>query len=169
MSRDRDVRVPKERPVTSPTGIPAQDWHDEPTGVHTDAQVFRAVKKLGEELAQNKIEAARAHGALKSEVAAVEKKIDALDEKLSGKIDAAVVNIATVSGQMSVMLSDRRGRSPSSETRATVKETLADQVLAEQRAAAAHSRAVRLKLLGAALGVLTSGAVIGAVIHWVAS
>jgi hypothetical protein len=153
-------------------GVPAENWREEPTGVHTDAQVFRALKALGEEvktigsdLTQNKLEAARAHGALKSEVAQLSKRMDATD----GKLDDVATLSATVSGKIDVLLADRRGRSSSSETRGVIKETLAERVLAEQQAAAAHSRAVRLKLLGGVIAVLTSGAVIGAVIHWVAS
>lgn len=135
-----------------------------PTGVHTDPQVFRAVKGIYDELQESKRQAAAAHGALKQEVTALDKKVDTL----AGKLDDVMVATATVSGKMDVMLATRT-RSPSSETRMVVREQLAEQVLAEQKAERDHSRAVRLKIIGGVIGVLTSGAVIGAFIHWVAS
>ena len=146
--------VPMEAAPNSP-------WHQEDTGVHTDAQVFRALKELHGEIEQNKLEAANAHGALKHEVVSLNKRIDGLEGKLD---DVNTVALLTA-GKIDVLLEDRRARSPSGEMRAAAKETLAEQVLAEQRSASDHRRAVKLKLIGGIIAVLTSGVVLGAIVQ----
>jgi stress response protein YsnF len=137
--------------VTSPTGIPAQDWHEEPTGVHTDAQVFRAVKKLGEELEANKREAAKAHGALKQEVAELAKSVDT-------RLTKQDLVLERMAGQMDVLVPIKRSRSDSSETRAIAADVVAKSTMQ-------FRRDVVLKIV---TGLFSAG-VLGAFIHWVAS
>jgi hypothetical protein len=151
MSDRRDIRIPKERPMTPAEGAPVQSWHEEKTGVHTDVQVFRAVKALGEELAENKIEAAKAHGALKQEVHELAKSVD-------GRLTKQDNVLARMAGQLDVLVPMSRQRPDSSETKAIVSKALATS-----------STTFRRKLiLTIASGVFSAGAV-GALIHWLAS
>lgn len=123
---------------------------NERTDVHSaDAQVFRAIKALGSEMQANKLEAARAHGALKLEVAEVKKDL-AENTKATARVE----------GKIDVLLADRRSASPSSQRNAA-KEVLAEQVLAEQRSKSAFSRKVWLILIGGAVTLVTSGAFVG--------
>lgn len=145
MSRDRDVRVPKERAPAE--GAPTAPWHEEPTGVHTDAQVFRAVKALGEELEASKKQAAAAHGALKQEVVDLAKHVD-------GRLNKQDLMLERISGQMDVLVPMKRSRSDSKETKAMVDEALANS-------ATKFRRDLILKLVGGAVTLITSGAFIG--------
>ena len=114
-----------------------QSVFQETTDVHNpDAQVFRAIKALGNELEANKLEAARAHGALKAEVVAVKRDVAEIKSELATNTRAT----SRVEGKIDVLMTDRRPAHQSSEQRAIAKEVLADQVLAEQRSRNEYSR-----------------------------
>lgn len=149
---DRDVRVPKELPPAE--GAPIQPWHEEPTGVHTDAQVFRAVKALGEELQANKLEAARAHGALKQEVAELGKTVDARLTKQDTVLASQNVTLSRMAGQLDVLVPSYRSRPSSTETKAIVDKALETSGLK-------FRREIVLKLVGGAVALVTSGAFLG--------
>lgn len=123
-ANDRDAAARRDR-----SGAPEAPWHEEATGVHTDGQVFRALKGLRDDLEANKVEAARAHGALKAEVVALASTVAKQGEKL----DDVTTTAARMEGKLDVMLADRR---PASSTQQRVVETLlTDKVNAE-----AHKR-----------------------------
>lgn len=107
--KDRDVRISKDRPPAD--GAPLEPWHEEPTGVHTDVQVFRAVKALGEELQKSKTEAAKAHGALKQEVAQFKTAVD-------GRLTKQDLVLERMAGQLDVLVPMARKRPPSAESKA---------------------------------------------------
>jgi hypothetical protein len=151
--RDRFVRKTPPAGIAAQIadGAPSQPWTEEPTGVHTDAQVFRAVKALGEELAQNKIEAAKAHGALKQEVHELAKGVD-------GRLTKQDHVLARMAGQLDVLVPMARPRPDSSETKAIVSKALASS-------STTFRRDLILKI---ATGVFSAG-VLGALVHWLAS
>jgi hypothetical protein len=141
---------------------------DEDTAVGTDVQVFHAVRDIGRELTAHKRAAAAAHGALAERLSGVEAKVDGLDSKL----DVVAIGNANLSGKMDVLLSSRRDRSVSSETRTVVTETLATEVLKDarerkqdERAAKQFRRKLLLKIVG---GAITAGGG-GALVHWLAT
>lgn len=145
MTKDRDVRTEKHPPLTE--GAPVQPWHEEKTDVHGDSQVFRALKALGSEIESNKLEAARAHGALKTELVAFK---DSVDERLT-KQDIA---LARIGGQMDVLVPMKRNRPSSSETKAIVNEAL-------EKSGTKFRRDLILKVVGGVVALGTSGAVLG--------
>lgn len=148
-NRDRDHYVPKHpTPVRGLATV--EDWREEPTGVGTDAQVFRAVKKLGEELEANKVEAAKAHGALKKEVS---ERIDGVEKRLT-KQDLVLERMA---GQMDVLVPLTRAKSPSAENKA-IDERIQKHATTEK---AKFRRDLILKLVGGAVALVTSGAFLG--------
>src|SRR5690348_15181375 len=109
---------------TPSSGVPTP-WHEEHTGVHTDAQVFRALKSLHGELQANKIEAAKAHGALSQRVASLDTKVAGIETtvgKFDEKLDRVAENSAETTGAVKAMLA-QRSRTPSGETKAVAKIT----------------------------------------------
>jgi len=164
---DRALGTLAQRRKTPAPGVPVP-WHEETTAVHTDAQVFRALKSLHGELQANKSEAARAHGALKKDLddfkATVSKEIDGVKTTVNafdGKLDRVAESSAETAGAVKAMLT-QRSRSPSGETRAVAKETLAEHVLASAREDKRFSRKVWLQIIAGAIALLTSGAFL----HW---
>jgi len=157
---DRDFLGPHRRKVTPLGGVPTTTpWHQEDTGVHTDTQVFRAMKGLHDELEKNKEEAARAHGALKGEVNRLSGHITELDKK----VDVISLQAATMSGKMDVMLAMQRdNRSPSSSVQRTVTDVIAAHIVTEDAAAKKFKRALILKIAGG----LFSAAVLGALVTY---
>jgi hypothetical protein len=148
---------------TPSSGVPTP-WHEEHTGVHTDAQVFRALKSLHGELQANKAEAAKAHGALSQRVAALDTKVAGIETtvgKFDEKLDRYAESGAKTAGAVEAMLT-QRSRTPSGETRAVAKEALAEQVLASAREDKRFSRKVLLQLIAGAIALVTSGAFL----HW---
>lgn len=156
VTRDRDVRVPKE--LAPAEGAPLQPWHEEPTGVHTDAQVFRAVKALGEEMQANKLEAARAHGALKTEISEFKAVVDARLTKQDTVLASQNVTLSRMAGQLDVLVPRYRARPSSSETKAIVDKAI-------ETSTTKFRRDVILKVVG---GLFSAG-VLGALVHWMAS
>lgn len=152
MTRDRDVRVPKE--LAPVEGAPLQPWHEEPTGVHTDAQVFRAVKALGEEMQANKLEAARAHGALKTEISEFKTAVDARLTKQDTVLASQNVTLSRMAGQLDVLVPRYRARPSSSETKAIVDKAI-------ETSTTKFRRDVILKLVGGVVALVTSGAFLG--------
>jgi hypothetical protein len=121
-------------------GVDSFDY-EEPTGVGTDPQVFRAVKRLRQE-----------HDKLSG-------KVDTLDEKLDG----VTVSNALVVGKLEILTTTlTRPRTHSSDLRHAVTSTLAERVLAEQQESVKFSRALTLKVVG---GLFSAGA-IGALVTW---
>ena len=156
------------RPKTNPHGDATVFGTEEPTQVGTDVQVFRAVKALHTRINQSEAEAKRSHGELQQEVVGLTSAVGRLD----GKQDEQSKILHSLAGKMEIVVSDRqlaqRSRSPSSITRAAAdaaKVTIAEQVLLEQRAERSYSRKVKLLIVGGIISLLTSGAVIGAIIH----
>lgn len=142
MGDDERVAAGAVHRRTPPRGIEIFDA-EERTGVHTDVQVFRAVKKLG-----TRVEAIGDHV----------KSIDA-------KLDRVAEEGANVAGQVKVLADDRRNKSPSSLIRAvqeTTTVTLAERVLDDQHDEKKFRRRLILKLVS--IGGLGGGA--GALIHW---
>lgn len=159
---DRALATLAQRRTPS-TGVPTP-WHDETTGVHTDGQVFRALKALHGEMEANKAAAAKAHGALSARVTALTAKVEGIEKTVGGfdqKLDRVAENSAETAGAVKAMLS-QRSRPPSGETRAVAKEALAEQVLAEAREGKRFSRKAILMILGGVIGLVTSGAFL----HW---
>jgi hypothetical protein len=155
MSRDRDVRVPKERAISSSEGAPMQPWHEEPTGVHTDAQVFRAVKALGEELQESKRQAAAAHGALKQEITQTRSDFDARLTKQDATMAGHGQMLHRMAGQLDVLVPmGGRSKSDSAEMRG-----IADKAIAAS--ATKFRRDLILKLVSGAVALVTSGAFLG--------
>jgi len=164
---DRALAALTQRRNTPATGTVTTPWHEEHTGVHTDAQVFRALKSLHGELQANKAEAAKAHGALSARVTALDAKVSGIERTVTGfdqKLDQVAVSSAKTAGAVEV-LANQRSRSPSGETRAVAEETLAKQVLADARDGRGFSRKVWLAIIAGAITFLTSGAFL----HWVLS
>lgn len=162
---DRALSGLAERRQTPASGVPVVPWHNEDTGVHTDPQVFRAMKGLHEEIQASKREAANAHSALRTELTA---RIDKLEtesirrsDKLEGKLDDTNTLAATVSGKMDVLLATRRDRSSSSETRTVVTQTIAERILDDDM----DRRRTRRKFWLTVAKGLFSGAVIVEAIH----
>ena len=158
MTDRRDIRVPKERPLTPAEGAPISAWHEEPTGVHTDAQVFRGLKALGEEMQKNKLEAAKAHGALKTELVDLKTTVDQRLTKQDTVLANQNVVLSRMAGQLDVLVPMARTRPTSSETKAIVDKAL-------KTSATTFRRDLILKIVG---GVFSAG-VLGALIHWMAS
>lgn len=122
---DRDLAHRKERQAA-----PDKPWHEEPTGVHTDTQVFRAIKGLRDELQDSKVQAANAHGALKAEVAALSGRVAKQDEKL----DSVTRTVDRMDGKLDVMLADRRPAATTQQrTVAVAVETLLTDKVNEQQ------------------------------------
>ncbi len=137
-TNERDVYVRK----TPARGV--EEFEDEPTGVGTDPQVFRAVKRLRAE--QDKLGA----------------KVEKIDEKLDGVAESN----AMVVGKLEILTTTlNRPRTVSSDVRfiqQTTHATLADKVLDAHVEGKRFSRALILKIVG---GVFSAG-VLGAVFHW---
>lgn len=136
---DRDLA--SERARKDRDAAPDRAWHEEATGVHTDTQVFRALKgmrdELRDELHASKTEAARAHGALKAEVLQLATKVERQDAKL----DAVTTTTARMEGKLDVMLADRRPAGTSSQQRTvSVVEKLATAVIDDKLDGERHRR-----------------------------
>lgn len=155
MTDRRDKYVPKHPAPAGGVpveGAPMQAWTEEPTGVHTDAQVFRAVKKLGEELQESKRQAAAAHGALKQEVADLAKSVDR-------RLTAQDMTLNRMAGQLDVLVPMKRSRPDSSEMRDIVAQTVAEH---ETVTGDKFRRDLILKIVGGGITLVTSGAFL----HW---
>lgn len=150
MTDRRDIRVPKERPAAEHS----KPWHEEPTGVHTDAQVFRGLKALGEEIQANKLEAARAHGALKTELVDFKTTIDTRLTKQDTVLASQNVVLSRMAGQLDVLVPMARPRPSSSETKAIGEQAVA-------AAGVTFRRNLILKIVTGVVTLVTSGAFIG--------
>jgi hypothetical protein len=117
--------------------------------------VFRAVKALGDELHKSKIEAAKAHGALKGEVTSLKAAVDA-------RLTKQDLVLERMAGQLDVLVPMQRARPSSSETKAIVTQTITTH---EKVSTAKWKRDIVLKIVG---GVFSAG-VLGALVHWVMS
>jgi hypothetical protein len=138
---DRDIYYAK----TPARGVPIGDFSaEEVTGVHTDPQVFRAVKQLRHE--QDKLT----------------DKVERIDHKL----DNVAESNAMVVGKLEILTTTlNRPRTLSSDIRMiqqTTTATLAEKVLDDHKESKRFSRAVILKIV---TGVFSAG-VLGAVVMW---
>jgi hypothetical protein len=155
---NRDVYVPKH--PTPASGVPAEDWREEPTGVGTDAQVFRAVKKLGDELAANKLEAAKAHGALKKELTEFKTSVDSKLTKQDEILDELHERSVRQGAQLDIlvpMATNARSRPNSAETRAIAAEAVEKHATTT---ATKFRRDLVLKVVGGIIAIVTSTAFI---------
>lgn len=147
-------------------GIPQRPWHEENTGVHTDTQVFHALKSLHGELQANKVDAAKAHGALSAKVATLAGEVSGIRTTVGDfdkKLDRVAESSAKAAGALEIIAPIvARSKSPSTDPHAAAKETLADHVLAAARADRSFSRKVWLKIITGAIAFATSGAFL----HW---
>lgn len=145
---------------TPASGVPREDWHEEPTGVGTDAQVFRALKSLHGEIQANKVEAAKAHGALKQELVAAHgslkseltehaKSVDGRLTKQDGVLAEQTVMISRMAGQLDVLVPMARSKSPSAETKAIVDKAV-------KASGTAWWRSVVFKLISGAIAIVSS-------------
>lgn len=153
----RDIRIPKERPMTPAEGAPIQSWREETTGVHTD-QVFRALKALGEDLEKNKLEAAKAHGALKQELVEMKTSVDTRLTKQDHVLADQSNVLSRMAGQLDVLVPMARKRPDSAETKALVDTAI-------ENSGVVFRRKIILQII---TGVFSAG-VLGAVIHWLVS
>lgn len=153
---DRNENNARRR--TPASGVPEHvEWDDEPTGVGTDARVFRALKSLKSDLEDSKAEAARSHGELRGEV----KEMGGEVKEMKDEIKGLAVGHATVAGKLDVLLAMQRDRRDSSP-RESVKEKLAEAVLSDR----ARDKKFRHKLILLIAGGVFSSASVGALIHW---
>jgi LmbE family N-acetylglucosaminyl deacetylase len=155
---DRDVLVPKHPTPAAGVPVPSApvniDWREETTGVHTDAQVFRAVKKLGDELEANKREAAKAHGALKQELHEMATKVDQRFEAFDTRLTKQDLVLERMAGQLDVLVPMKRSRPDSAEIHKAVDKAL-------ETSGTKFRRDLILKIVGGAIALVTSGAFIG--------
>lgn len=132
---------------------------EEKTGVHTDVQVFRAVKHLHKRINESEAAAAKSHGELKTEVSALKDGFVALkevtekqDEKLDKVAEAQAKIVGYIEGQRDE--ADRRAKSPSSMLRMvqeTTTTTLAGKIVDDQLKAREWWRTQTAKIIGSAL------------------
>lgn len=150
---DRDG-MPRKTP---PAGVAAQlapvfvDPEDEKTDVHNAAmRALAEIREIDKKLDASKLEAARAHGALKTEVLGLKTTVDKMDEKL----DRIAEGHAAVAAVVEERARRRSGERPSIE--ATVEAQLAKHENAENR----ERRDFRRKIALAVVSGLFSGVVI---------
>ena len=123
---DRDVYVRKDSPIKgTPVYVEPDEEH---TGVHNASlKALDEIRKLDQKLEANKVEAARAHGALKTEVLGLKTTVDKMDDKLD--------RLAESNARLEGRVEERgRSRSSSSQQRAVVEDTLAKRILARGEA-----------------------------------
>jgi hypothetical protein len=143
---DRDVLVRKETPALgSPVFV---DPDDEKTDVHNASmRALAEIRELDKKLDAQKLEAARAHGALKTEVLGLKTTVEKVDQKL----DRIAEGHASVAGKLEVVLADRgRPRSDSAQRRAVM---LAEQVLGKERDRQGFKHAALLQVLSGLFAV----------------
>ena len=164
MSGDDRALVGAAKRRTPVEGVPQRQWHEETTGVHTDPQVFHALKSLHGEMQANKREAAQAHGALRKDLDAFKTSVSTTLGGFDEKLDRVAESSARTAGAVEV-LAQQRSRTPSTDTRtvaaAVVTETLATHVLEERKA----TRAERIERWKFAGKVAAAGAAIVEVLH----
>lgn len=157
-SDEERVNVGREHRNAERNGAPDRAWHEEDTAAHTDVQVFRALKGLRADLETSKVEAARAHGALKAEVVELRGTLTKQGEKL----DDVTTTAARMEGKLDVILADRRPASTSAQSR-VVETLLADRANENQ-----HRRERWTIGLRGLVSIATAAPVVTLIIAWLA-
>lgn len=156
MADDRRIRPDDRRDVyrakTPPRGTDTFG-EDEPTGVGTDPQVFRAVKALHGEIRKVESQASASHSEIKH-------RVDRIDEKLDGVAESNAMVVGKIEILTTTLTRPRTVSTDLHLMRQVSTSALAEKVLDENRDRQQFSRKLILQI---ASGVFSAG-VLGAVV-----
>lgn len=155
--------IPVARLPTQP-----QTWDEDRTPPTTDPALYRKLRSIEEDLKDHAAEL----GTVTTQVAVIHARTDELGkviDRLDAKQDEQTSKLATISGQLGIIIDDRHRHLAVTQTRmiaeSTTTETLAKEVLKERRDDLNYKRNRNLKIFGG----LFSAAFLGALVTAIAS
>jgi len=157
---DRDRYLPK-----TPSGGTRthESWEDDHTPPTTDPALYRAIRTLKHDLQEH----AQELGELTTQVAVIHARTDEFGkviERLDEKQDEQTNKLATISGQLGIIIDDRHRHLAVTETRAivqsTTRESMADRVLTLEERRQKFWSQVWVKVVG---GVFSGGVLVALV------